>query len=555
MPIIPVRDLAKGGIVRDQNPLSMPLPAWSNGRNVVFENGKALRSPIWRTVKDGLTNAAGSHPRFIVGLTPSSGYDQLVVARDDGSLAIVTNGVIAEASESGFTARPASNQPWTSCMLGDVLYINRADAVPRVLLPGATQFVAMANWPATWRCQVLRQFQDQVMALGITEGSTNIPSQINISDIAYFGQVPDSWDSTDPTKLAYSNDLAELDGPIVDGLTLGDRFLFYTAHQTWEMRAGGSFYFSFRKLFSNSGVMGANCIVEVAGLHYVFGYTDLYVTDGQTKQSLAEGKVREWMYRTLNKQQAYRCFAQFLPQTNEVLFAHVSGDPDTAWKLPTACNNGVTFNITSQTFSVVDLPNVGAMTLCNVNTGLTWGTAKGVTWANVGGSWYDQRDGFALHAIAINQPLNTAGSVGAIDGSGMILGYDFIDRGQLTAPADISCAAPSYVQRIGIALDDPNDGGAPLSYSKRIRAIFPEVTVSRPLVLTVDFGASMTPSGLVDWQPTTTFDPIAEYRVETTDVNCLDIAGRFLAVTFTFQPMADTEIAGFDIDVVSNGTR
>jgi hypothetical protein len=548
MPNIPVRSLGRGGIIRDIHPDALDPPAWSNGRNVLFENGKALRSPVWRTVFDGL----GPSLKHCATLHQSSGYDRLAIARDDASLAVYSNGAFIEASEPGFTPRGSSPQPWSSCLLGEVLYINRPDGVPRAFLPGAATFTALPNWPSTWRATVLRQFQDQILALGITQGAVSLPSQINISDIAYFGHAPDSWDTTDPTKLAYSNDLAQLDGPILDGLTIGDRFLFYTAHQVWEMRAGGTFNYTFRKVFGeDTGVINTNCVVEAGGLHYVLGSSDIYRTDGNGKDSLADGRVREWIYRTMNKSQSGKFFGQYLPQTNEVMFAHVSGDQGTAWKSPTDCNNAWKYNISTNTWAPDDLPNVSHMALCNVDTVLTWAEARarGLTWAGVGGSWYSQRDSKAIHAVALSNPLSTPGSYSTIAGSGTLLGYDFIDRGQLTSEVDLTRCAPSFVERTGIALDGVESGQAPLNTAKTLRAIYPEVSISRPVAVNVQIGSAMTSSGSIQWEDPQTFDPVEDYQVDSR------ASGRYLAIRFTFDPLADTEIIGFDMDVTKNGSR
>ena len=48
--------------------------------------------------------------------------------------------------------------------------------------------------------------------------------------------------------------------------------------------------FTFRKLFSDDGVINQNCIVVAEGKHFVFGNSDIYVTDGNTKRSIADEK-------------------------------------------------------------------------------------------------------------------------------------------------------------------------------------------------------------------------------------------------------------------------
>jgi hypothetical protein len=280
----------------------------------------------------------------------------------------------------------------------------------------------------------------------------------------------------------------------------------------------------------------------------VFGTTDIYVTDGQSRRSLADRRVREWFYRTVNMTLSKRFFVQHLPATNEVLFAAVSGDAECAWKSPTGCNNGAVYNIGTDTWTFVDLPNVTAMTLCNVSTTLLYSTASPRTYAGVGGSYYDQEDGGETHTVAVNQPLNTAGSTTVLTGN-MILGYDFVDRGQLAFEVASDCLSPSFVERTGLPLDTHDVGSAPLKVLKEVRAVYPEVTISRAVTVQLELGGQMTPSGQVFWESPVTFDPVTDYFVNSR------ASGRFLAIRFTFQPLADTEVSGFDLDVVSNGSR
>lgn len=547
MPIIPIRNLARGGIQKDVHPTSQALPGWSNGRNVCFYDGKVMRSPVWRRVWSNLNGS--SSVRFCIARTPSSGFDEVIVGRDDGSLVRYYDGIQVEASQTGWAAQAATDAPWSGGFLGDVLYVNRQDMAPRALLPGAAAFTTMPSWDPTWRCTVLRTFQDSIIALNVTKGGTHVPSMVKVSDVAYYGQTPGSWDATDPTKLAYESPLSRLTGPILDGLTLGSRFLIYSGHQVLEMRNDGQFTYGFTKLFDDDGIINTNCVVALNGLHYVFGNRDIYVTDGATKKSLADGMVREWVYRTMNTKLSSRFFVWFNPVTNEVFFCHVSGDSGTAWKTPTGCNNAAVYNLTTANWSFVDLPNVSMVTLANANSVLFYQTCSDRTYQNVGGSYYDQENSHDLNAIAVSAPLNTRDSATVIDGGGTLLGYDFVDKGRLAFPADVNATAPSFVERTGIALDSPQEGLAPLQTTKLIRGIYPEVSVSRAVTLSVSFAGHQTATGHVQFGTPVQFNP------DTDDVVDTETSGRYLAIRFDFPPFADTEVSGFDLDVVSNGRR
>ena len=82
MAILPIRDLGSAGTVTDVSPYNLPLNAFSRSVNIRFDEGKARRSPIFRTMLPNLTFT----PRFCFGIVPSTGFDTVVVASDDYQL-------------------------------------------------------------------------------------------------------------------------------------------------------------------------------------------------------------------------------------------------------------------------------------------------------------------------------------------------------------------------------------------------------------------------------------------------------------------------------------
>ena len=87
---------------------------------------------------------------------------------------------------------------------------------------------------------------------------------------------------------------------------------------------GGTFLFNFRKLFGDEGVINANCVVEVDGRHYVFGQNEIYVTDGTSRKSISDERVRQFVYGGMNKKNADRFFVHEKPVS--VLLIHAAID-------------------------------------------------------------------------------------------------------------------------------------------------------------------------------------------------------------------------------------
>ena len=163
---------------------------------------------------------------------------------------------------------------------------------------------------------------------------------------------------------------------------------------------GGTFLFNFRKLFGDEGVINQNCVVEVENKHFVFGNTDLYVTDGVSRQSICDERVRQFVFTTLNKKNADRCFVQHNDALSEIYFCYQSGDslvgfPDTA-----RCNRAAVYNYKNNCWSFMDLPNVSAGAEANIDTVATYANATS-TYAATGGSYYDQEDSFNRHTLMV----------------------------------------------------------------------------------------------------------------------------------------------------------
>lgn len=537
MPILPIRNLSELGIIRDKSPYDLGLNAFSGGANVRFDTGKAQRAPVFRKVVNGLPTP---DPWFCVGYRPSDGFDRVFIGAEDGRVYRYAGGVVTDVTASGFS-QSAVTVPWTSAFLGDMLYINRPSHVPRYWGPASTTVQNLPNWDNTWRAVSLRSFKDFLVALNVTKGAVAYGSMVKWSDLTLAGQVPGSWDHTVTTNSAGENILAELNSPIVDGVSLRDVFLIYSETQVWLMEhSGGQEIFRFRKVFNEGGVISQNCVVEVDGKHFVFGVNDIYVTDGTSKQSISDDRVKDYVYRTMNVKMSERFFVHHNPNLNEVLFCYVSGDSDTKFKAPTRCNKAAVYNYSNNTWGFMDLPNVASLTSANLDQVMTFDAAD-MTFDMVGGTYYGQEDSYQSHTVAVAAALPSQGiSVSKL------YGLDPMDNGSLSYELDPEGYAPAYVERIGMDLDDV---GGDLTGFKLLRRLYPQVTIYRNIPLQIQVGASETPSGNVKWGVKQTFNPYTDYKIDVRN------SGRYLALRFFVDEPADFEVSGFDADIGPAGRR
>jgi hypothetical protein len=446
---------------------------------------------------------------------------------------------------------------WTSTILGTVIYMNRPDRAPQWWNAQSANWSSLPNMECAWTCRSLRAFGDYMIALNVTKPTTFTDPYTGViqnggvmsnlfkwSDLTFAGQTPPDWDPDNPASSAGENPLEQLQTPIVDGAPLRNVFCVYSEQEVVVVeQTGTQAVFSFNYQFTkNTGLIAPNCVVEVDGVHYCFGPTDIYKHDGVTKVSIVDKRNRETIYRNLNKSLSEVCFVQYFPNLDSILFAYNTGDTNAAFQGADRCNFGALYDVANDTWGFVDLPNVSAATMANMDTVYAWSSLPAAsTWGTIGGSWYDQQNTFVKSPVMVSAALS-----GLITAHRLCL-YDFITNGNKACNYVAELNPGSFVERTGISLDQL---GSDLRTYKRIRRVFPQVTVAQPgALIQVQIGYSNTPSGAVTWGSPISFDPEADYKVDTLT------GGRYLAIRFSVSAPSDYEVAGFDCEVTDGGRR
>jgi len=122
-----------------------------------------------------------------------------------------------------------------------------------------------------------------------------------LSNPADAGSVPTSWDYSDATKDTGYVDLSETDGVIIDCLPLKDYNFIYKEDSVYNMsHVGGAFIFSFSQVFSESGILSRDCVQSFDDKHFVVGVNDIYIHNGQTKQSVADRVIKDEIFSAIN---------------------------------------------------------------------------------------------------------------------------------------------------------------------------------------------------------------------------------------------------------------
>lgn len=539
MPIMPLREVGKVGVITDTDPFELPLEACSFAKNVRFENNKISRGSVFRKVGD-----LSKDPKHLIGYLTQSGTAQTLFVASDGSINEYGG---SDRSIAGYVPA-ASTAPVTSCVLNNVLYVNRSDRLPwyrpKDLI--TTAFTAIpttsdsTQWHADWRCRVLRSLQGVLVAANVSKGASNYPNMVKWSNFSIEPNVvPPDWDYNSTTSNAGENHLTEMQGQILEAFPLRNRLYLYGDVETWMMEfIGGNDMFRFDRQF-DQGIINTNAVAEVGGIHYVFGDHDIWMHDGTSDKPLATAKVRNFIYRNMRPDETAQAFVTVNRRTNEVIFCYVSSDSYT--KFPAVagrgCNRAAIYNYSSGTWSFADLPYVtcASQVVISSSTSLTFDSAS-VDYLSIGGS-------FAQLELSVNTNLAMAGYAnGAVTRS--LRTYEEHEQGSTSFNLDTSANAGAYIERVGIDLDEV---GAELRGYKLISSIYPQARLgadAQALVFTV--GIKDHPNDEPSWEGSQTYDR-TYYKLD------YNLAGRYLAYKIEQTDFEPFTINGYDFDVALLG--
>lgn len=539
MSIIPTRDLDKFGVVTDVDPFDLPIGAWSMAVNARFFDGRIQRGPVFRN--GGALVAAT--PRMVKVFDNPAGYDTVFVGYLNGRVYARSSGSETDFSIAAY-ATSSVEDTWSAFALGSCFYVNRADRVPWVLMPAASQFVALGGgWDATWRAEILRTYNNALVAFNVTKAGTAYPTLVKTSDIVDdIGIIPTTWDHTDPTNNATENPLAEMNSAIIDANRLGQAMIIYGKNEAWVMQADGSeFVYSYRRLPFSLGAINANCSIEVNNQHFVFGPNDIWTHDGTSHKSIADGRVRKYIFSSLHPSHSDRCFVAHNENLKEISFCYYSGDSRVLWS-SNGCNRSAVYNYQDDKWTFDDLPLVFGASMANTDLTQTW-NASTATWETIGATWQDQEAGFKRVLCFVGETYSAAGLTASI------YPQDLYGSNSLSSAAVSTTASPTMIlERDGIDLDEL---GEKLSGYKHILAVLPEGRIEVGGTLPeFCFGSADYFSLAAEYSEWQTYDPYGEnYKLDYTS------GGRFLAMKMRFRDYKTFSLSGLDFDLVSTGER
>lgn len=562
MPTLPLRQLGAVGVITDANPYDLPPNAFSNCNNVIFDEKRVQRSPVFKqvfnSVRSTLTydGAVGSFDsqsasyesaegapvtdvRFVASYQDPSTGEVVLIADHDGTVRTYPNGNLAFATPS--TGLVTNDEPWSHAQVAGKSILARKGMVPYIRWIGTDPNYTLlkGDWPANDKASVVRGFLDYIILLGVVKSGIEYPTMVKWSNPVGYADATTTinWDPANPNYVAGENVIGELKTPIRDGLQLGNIFVIYAQDQVWAMEyTGSSFVFNFRRLFPTGGIINTNCVVEVEGKHFVFGENDIYVHDGSTKKSIADGRVRRRIFQTIDRNNRNSFFTLHDSVSNLVYFCYRTKLDEISYKDTQFCNRAAVYNYLEDTWSFMDLPNIVGGSEANITLVQNLYTNLNTNYELLNTNYVSFEGATPKLSIML----------GATDvGNGLtesrVYALDLPTAGLVNLPINLETLKESYVERIGVDLDE--QGTATRNY-KIITAIIPQASVdSTESSFRWQVGAADLPNAAPVWYSDQVFYPEQSYKMD------MRVAGRYLAYRVSTLDIENFRFSGFDTEL------
>jgi hypothetical protein len=525
--IYSVNKTGEFGLLGDLPTHDMPSNAWSAGRNVRFADGYAEKAL-------GHDQVFGTPPvaiHFLLAVPQTANYIWLEMGLQK---VYAYNGL----NHTNITRQPAgvdvnytgtADNTWTGCVLGGVPVINNGVDLPQQWLPAsvATKLTALANWPVTATCKVMRNYKQFLVALNVTKSSVEYPTMVKWSHPADPGTVPTTWDETDPTKDAGEFSISETDDALVDCAVLRDTNILYKEGSVWGMQfIGGNDIFRFSKLFGQFGAVNQNCISEfLTGKHLVFALGDVIVHDGQSADSILTRKMRKWLENNLNSERLNHCYICNNPSAEELWVCLPTGASLYADK-------ALIWNWRTGTLGIRDLPQASF-----IATGLiiSDGAVAADAWS-VAGNWESDAVvwGSRLYSRAAPSLLMTAPTTSTLFKAN--IGDSFDGVAQVVS-----------LERSGISVPLKQQVLPDFTAMKFMRELWPRIEGTLGGVVNVSIGTQMAINGDVTWKPAQPYIIGTTRKINTT------ASGRSFAIKFESDTVLNWKLMGYEMDIEFSG--
>lgn len=431
MPTKEVFQCGNIGVIHDEPGHDLPDNAFTDAKNMQFVKGAAAERVFGH---EGVFDTVQVPPLWTIQALNTSGEYLWLYAGT--AKAYSYNGIgHAEITNAGGDYSALAGRGWTGGRFGRSVFLNNGIDPPQMWNPVShSQLLQdLTDWPASTLCGALRSFKTYLIAMDMTESGVHYGTRIRWSDNGAGLAIPDDWSVGDPTSDGGEKELDDTPGDIIDCLPLGDLNVIYKTDSTIiQQLITGNDVFSFRTRFEESGILAHSCVGKWRNQHLVVTPDDIIVHNLQSIDSVVDKKWRNWFFANLDSDNYQRTFVVILPKRKEAWVCFPMSGSSYA-------NMALVIDMTTGAIGSKELPDIRYATVGIVDP------SPVETWDSDSNPW-DTDNTFWDERVVDPEQLNIL-SCGAAD-------TELYFHNPQVNTFDGN-AAESYVERMGLRLDDP----------------------------------------------------------------------------------------------------
>lgn len=513
--IVKVRPL--GGIVNDLPPSEVAPQFYTSGQNIHFRQSFAERTQGHAKVYTGILTTLRNISNCQV-----AGTNYWVYHGTDKS-SVVTGATHNDITKAGGITGDTTANVITSGLLNGVHFMNNGIDAPLFWdgIP-ANPMTDLTGWPASTTCKAMRAFKFHLFAMDISKPAGEFPMQVLWSDAAAPGTIPSSWTAA-ATNEAGDAELSQTPGQIIDGLGLRSSFLFYKQHSAYIADyVGGNNIFNFRKAFITSGVLTRNCIAEYRGRHFVVTDGDIILTDGSVTESIADNRMRKFLFNQLDQDNFEATFVVAFPKQNEIWVCFPSAGS-------TFCDLALIWDGVANAWGVREIPDIshGAVGIVSDLSVSEFWDDDADTWDSDTTTWNQQNFSNADDRLVLAQPD---------DATPLDSQFVQVDSGKTFDGANIG----ANIVKQSMAFDEPNR-------VKFLRRLIPHIKADAGTQVKIRAGSQMVITDAISWSNEVTYTVGTDQQVDTF------AQGKYLSFEFRSDGVNPWSMTGFDVEAELRG--
>jgi len=213
-----------------------------------------------------------------------------------------------------------------------------------------SSYPGSSPWPAGQTCEFIVGFSNALFAGNIRNTSNRFPYLVLFSDFAEPGTLPQAWEPR-PENSAGSRDLAEGQDEIVAGSVYKDNLIVRKRNSAVTFRySGGQFVYQRKVITAEVACINKHAIGNSDLFQISVSDNDIFITTGQSHQSVVKNRTKEWFFKNLNKAELSKIFVVHSSFTNEVWICAPHGTSE-------FCNVALIWNYSENTFTTRTCPN------------------------------------------------------------------------------------------------------------------------------------------------------------------------------------------------------